>query len=88
MASTKGSQLLGVLSLCLIVLLVIIILILINANDSFFLNAITDTIFNAFHVTPGSFGGWLVMLIVAGIVLIAVMGTFSLVKYAINLFKA
>jgi len=87
MASSKGSQLLGILTLCIGVLLVIIILILISANDSFFLNAITDTVFNAFQVTPGSFGGWIVMLIVAGILLISIMGTFSLVKYAINLFK-
>lgn len=87
MAGSKGSQLLGILTICLVVLLVIIVLILNSANDSFFLNVISDTIFNAFQVTPGSFGGWLVMLIVAGIVLMAIMGTFSLVKYAINLFK-
>lgn len=87
MASSQGSRLLGILSLCLVVLLAIIILILISANDSFFLSAITGTVFNAFQVTPGSFGGWLVMLIVAGIVLISIMGTYSLVKYAINLFK-
>ncbi len=87
MASSRGSQLLGVLALCLVVLLVIIIFILISAHDNYFFNVFSDTVLNAFQVTPGSFGGWVVMLIVAGIVLMALLGTVSLVKYAISLFN-
>lgn len=87
MASSQSSRLLGILTVCLAVLLVIIILIVTSAGDRFFVNAITGTIFSAFQVEPGTFGGWIVLLIVGGIVLISAMGTFSLMKYAIGLFK-
>jgi len=87
MASTKGSQLLCILASCLVVLFVIIIFIMLSAHDNYLFNLFSDTILDSFNVTPGSFAGWVVMLIVAGILLIAILGTLSVVKYAISLFN-
>ncbi|MGA9138871.1 MAG: hypothetical protein WBZ29_01515 [Methanocella sp.] len=86
MASSSGSRLLGILALCLVVLFVLLIFLLASANDNYFFNEFSDMIQDAFQVAPGSFAGWAVLLMVGGVALITILGTLSLVKYAIGHF--
>jgi predicted permease len=87
MASSTGSQLLGVLALCIFGLFALIIFVLVSAQDYYSVRALSGMIMDVCQVEAGSFGGWVVLLIIAGIGLIVVLGTVSLVRYAVGQFK-